>query len=212
MDDGVPGRRERNKAERRRRIVAAARAEFAQKGYPAATTRAIAERADVGIGTLFAYAADKEALLAMVVGDALRIVGRNAEAAVPPGAPFLDQVLALVRPRYAFWAADPALAQHAVKATFAAQFRPSGVRAATEEPEAPPQAGLRPVLAALAARAQADGRLGAGPPELIAGVILDIYLSESRDWIALSDVSVDAGVERLRALLEFALASVLPVA
>ena len=67
------GLRERQKTERRRRIEAAARAVFREKGYEAATTREIAARAEVSIGTLFAYAADKRDLLAMVYRDELHV-------------------------------------------------------------------------------------------------------------------------------------------
>lgn len=196
----VKGRRERNKAERRARIVAAARAVFAERGFADATTREIAERADVGVGTLFAYAPDKEALLAMVFGDDLRDVGEAAFAATPAGAPFLDQLEAFFAPRYAFWAADPQLAQHAVKATFAAQYRASA-------PDPPPQSALRPHLQALVRRAQHTGKLRPAPPELVADAILDVYLSEHRDWVAGSRPDVAAGLARLRTVLQFALSA-----
>jgi len=202
------GLRERNKAERRARILAAARAVFAEKGYPDATTREIAARAEVGIGTLFAYAADKEALLALVVGDGLRAVGAAAFAAVGDGLPLLEGVLALLRPRYAFWASDPALGQHAVKATFAAQYRKPDAAGATEELEPPPQASLRPDLVALVERAQRTGEIEPDPPELVADVLLDIYLSESRDWIAAGGDDVDAGLARLASLLALVLRGV----
>ena len=63
------GRRERGKLEKRRRIREATREVFRRKGYEAATTREIAARADVAIGTLFAYASDKRELLMMVIND-----------------------------------------------------------------------------------------------------------------------------------------------
>lgn len=63
------GRRERNKLEKRARIVAAARRLFAEKGFTATTTLEIAEAADIGTGTLFLYARSKEDLLIMVFQD-----------------------------------------------------------------------------------------------------------------------------------------------
>ena len=63
------GRRERGKIEKRRRICEATREVFRRKGYEAATTREIADLADVAIGTLFAYASDKRELLMMVIND-----------------------------------------------------------------------------------------------------------------------------------------------
>jgi len=56
------GVRERNKAERRRRIKEAALAAFTEKGYDRATTREIAKLAGVAQGTLFLYARDKRDL------------------------------------------------------------------------------------------------------------------------------------------------------
>ena len=65
------GLRERGKLEKRRRIRQAARDVFLEKGYDDATTREIAERADVAIGTLFVYAKDKRDLLMMIINDDL---------------------------------------------------------------------------------------------------------------------------------------------
>ena len=58
-----PGRRERNKQEKRARIIAAAKALFGSKGFADTTTQEIAEKADIGTGTLFLYAKSKEELL-----------------------------------------------------------------------------------------------------------------------------------------------------
>ncbi len=63
------GRRERNKLEKRTRIVAAARRLFAEKGFAETTTLEIAEAADIGTGTLFLYARSKEDLLILVFQD-----------------------------------------------------------------------------------------------------------------------------------------------
>ena len=81
------GLRERQKTERRRRIEAAAREVFREKGYDAATTREIAARAEVSIGTLFAYAADKRELLTMVYRDELHELTETTFASVPAQAP-----------------------------------------------------------------------------------------------------------------------------
>jgi AcrR family transcriptional regulator len=63
------GRRERNKIEKRARIVAAARKLFAEQGFAETTTVQIAEAADIGTGTLFLYAKSKEDLLLLVFKD-----------------------------------------------------------------------------------------------------------------------------------------------
>jgi AcrR family transcriptional regulator len=198
------GLRERQKTERRRRIEAAAREVFREKGYDAATTREIAARAEVSIGTLFAYAADKRELLTMVYRDELHELTETTFASVPAQAPVLDQLLHVLQPRYAYWNADPALARHAVRETFAAIYPPSGP--ARSGAAAPPEQFLRTRLAELITANQRAGRLESGDdPELIARMVLDIYLSENRAWLAEPAPEHAVGIERLRATLALAL-------
>lgn len=198
-----PGLRERQKSERRRRIEAAARSVFREKGYDAATTREIAERAEVSIGTLFAYATDKRDLLTMVYRDELHELTESSFAAVPAGTPFLNQLIHVLEPRYIYWSADPALARHAVRETFAAIYPAAGPSPAGAQ--APPDQFLRRQLTALVRANQASGRLASGDDaELVARVVLDIYLSENRAWLAEERPQLAAGIGRLRAALELA--------
>ena len=57
------GQREKNKIEKLQRIREAARELFVKKGFDETTTREIAVRAGVGIGTVFTYAENKRDLL-----------------------------------------------------------------------------------------------------------------------------------------------------
>src|SRR5690606_36761778 len=93
-DDTEPVRRARNKAERRRRIEEAARAVFAEKGFDAATTREIAARAGVAIGTLFHSAPDKVALLMMLINDELVPRAEAGLAMLSPDRSLLPQLMA----------------------------------------------------------------------------------------------------------------------
>lgn len=92
------GRRERNKQVKLERITAAARELFAEHGVDDVTTQQIAEKADIGAGTLFLYAKTKGELLLLVqnsaYADALE-EGRAAAASLPDA---LDAVTAIVRP------------------------------------------------------------------------------------------------------------------
>ncbi len=195
----IPGRRERQKRERRDRIAAAAGAVFAEKGYDAATTREIAERADVSIGTLFAYAPDKRALLALVFRDALRTLTAESFAAVDPDEPVLDQLTAVFSARYALWGADPALARHAVRETMALTY----------DGTPPPETELRAALHGLVRANQLRGALDPWvEAALIARMIVDIYLSENRSWLAGDRPDVAAGVADLRRTLALALRGV----
>lgn len=92
------GRRERNKQQKLKRIVAAAGELFAEHGVDEVTTQQIAERADIGTGTLFLYAKTKGELLLLVQNahyeEALARGRRDAQSA--PTA--LDAVLAVLAP------------------------------------------------------------------------------------------------------------------
>lgn len=91
------GRRERNKQAKLDRITAAAGELFAEHGVDEVTTQQIADKADIGAGTLFLYAKTKGELLLLVqnssYADAL-VRGRAAAAAVPDE---LEAVMAIVR-------------------------------------------------------------------------------------------------------------------
>lgn len=96
------GRRERAKQDKRRRIMDAGRALFAERGVGGVTTQQIADRADVAIGTLYLYASTKAELLILVqnqkfataIDDGLTAAYTAARA----GAPTLGTVLGLVEP------------------------------------------------------------------------------------------------------------------
>jgi hypothetical protein len=60
------GRRERNKQQKLDRITAAASELFAEHGVEDVTTQQIADKADIGTGTLFLYAKTKGELLLLV--------------------------------------------------------------------------------------------------------------------------------------------------
>jgi AcrR family transcriptional regulator len=89
------GRRERNKLEKRARIVAAARRLFAEQGFAETTTVQIAEAADIGTGTLFLYARSKEDLLLLVFRDEMLEVATESFEALPECASALDHIMAV---------------------------------------------------------------------------------------------------------------------
>ncbi|SDW59900.1 transcriptional regulator, TetR family [Arthrobacter sp. cf158] len=93
-----PGRRERNKQEKLDRITAAAAELFAKYGVEDVTTQQIADKADIGTGTLFLYAKTKGELLLLVqntnYAEALERGRAHAETIKDP----LDAVMSIVRP------------------------------------------------------------------------------------------------------------------
>jgi TetR/AcrR family transcriptional repressor of mexJK operon len=66
----VPGRREKNKAERRAAIVEIAMRSFLEKGYEATSMSAVAQEMGGSKGTLWSYFNSKEELLAAVIDSA----------------------------------------------------------------------------------------------------------------------------------------------
>jgi AcrR family transcriptional regulator len=89
----VVGRAERNKRDKRARIIAAARELFRTRGFDQTTTSEIADRADVGKGTLFFHARSKEELLVMMFQEDMGRTIDRAFATVPRSAPFIDQAM-----------------------------------------------------------------------------------------------------------------------
>ena len=97
-DPQQPGRRERNKQEKLRRITEAASRLFADRGVDEVTTQEIADAADIGTGTLFLYAKNKGELLLLVQNSTYTdALVRGTEEAAGLDDP-LEAVMAIVRP------------------------------------------------------------------------------------------------------------------
>lgn len=91
-------RRERNKQQKLERIIDAARELFAERGVDEVTTQEIAERADIGTGTLFLYAKTKGELLLLVQNSLYAKALGAGRAAAQQTLDVPDAVLAVVRP------------------------------------------------------------------------------------------------------------------
>lgn len=200
------GRRERGKLDKRRRIREATREVFRRKGFEAATTREIAELADVAIGTLFAYAADKRELLMLVINDDREnfpSVETNFD-----GMGTLDALIGFFKPRYLYWARDPELSRLAVQETINYDLgkkpRPELQRF---------YEGRHALIASLGAffeSEQKHGRISAEQPaETIAWLFMAIYQSEVRNWLRAETPKVTAGLNRLRRMFTLALNGVI---
>jgi len=92
------GRRERNKQQKLDRIMDAARELFAQYGVDEVTTQQIAEKADIGAGTLFLYAKTKGELLLLVQNDAYAAALDQGTQDAAAESRVVEAVLALIRP------------------------------------------------------------------------------------------------------------------
>jgi AcrR family transcriptional regulator len=91
-------RRERNKQAKLERITAAASELFAEHGVDEVTTQQIAEKADIGTGTLFLYAKTKGELLLLVQNTQYSGALERGRAAAETIPDVLDAVMSIVQP------------------------------------------------------------------------------------------------------------------
>ena len=102
-------RREREKEERRRSILQAARRTFFENGFHHATVDSVAERAEVSKGTVYLYFESKEAILAHLLLDGLEeLVAQLDQAyAESDDLPADEQLVALAHAYLGFFHKDP---------------------------------------------------------------------------------------------------------
>jgi len=194
-----PGLREAKKRDKLRRIVDAAAALFAERGFEGTTGRAICGRAGIGTGTLFSYVRDKRELLFLVFrDDAVRLLeAAPREPAADTGV--AEAVIELLRPFVALYARDEALASLFVRELF---FRP--------ESETRGMAALNRALAdrieALLARGVARGELRADLDlPRAARAVLAQYVFWIQAWLGLRACPRGAVLPELRGALQLLL-------
>jgi AcrR family transcriptional regulator len=199
------GLRERNKLEKLQRIKEAARALFTEKGFDLATTRAIARRAGVALGTLFIYAEDKRDLVFLVFNDELNRITDCAFGAVDESQPFLEQLLTAFSHFYRAFGENPRLSRILLQEL---TFFFEGKQAERFQASRRRTVGC---LEALVSRAQAQGRIGTGEePALIARLLFSLYGAEVRRWIAADAPHPETGIAELRRILRLQLAGLAP--
>jgi len=193
FEEKVSGLRERNKLDKLRRIKDAASELFVVKGFDDTTTREIAVRAGVGLGTVFVYAATKRDLLFLVVNDDLQRVVEKAAAAVRPNRPMLENLLRVFQAHYRYFAHKPPLSRLALREM---NFYATG-------PEAQKFIKTRERLIALIGEIvrNAMDRKAISSNEsssLIAWVIFSIYQVEIRHWLSSDELNITRGLNSLR--------------
>jgi AcrR family transcriptional regulator len=201
------GRRERGKIEKRRRIREATREVFRRKGYEAATTREIADLADVAIGTLFAYANDKRELLMMVINDDREALPEVAPRAGVETRDVLTVLMSFFEPRYRYWAQEPELSRLAVQQSIDYNLvRDPGPELARFD------AGRQILIGHLASFFESEQKrrniVTTQSPKTIAWLFMGIYQAEVRQWLRADKPNVAEGLKRLRELFALALSGV----
>jgi AcrR family transcriptional regulator len=173
------GLRERSKARKLENIRRAARELFAEKGYDATTTRAIAKRAGVGLGTLFTYAVDKRDLLFLIFNDELVELATQAFSRENSSTALADRLVAVFHDFYAYFACQPNLARFLLRELTFYTHGPEARRFQAHRDR------IVAGVATLVKRARADGMLVTVEEDaLVARAIFDIYTAEVRRWLA----------------------------
>jgi AcrR family transcriptional regulator len=186
-------RRERNKQEKRARLLAAARTLFARKGFAATTTAEIAARADVGAGTLFLYFASKDDLLVEVFRAEMDAVTSRAFATLPRRAELLTELLHVYGAMIAHHERDPELARAFVKEMLFVSPRDRALVFEFID-------GLSARVAARIALRQARGELDASvSASLVAENLFALFIARLQKWLGLDErLASDEHLARLR--------------
>lgn len=191
------GLRERNRLDKLARIKAAAAGLFTELGFDRATTRAIAKRAHVGLGTLFNYADDKRDLVFLIFNEELDRITDRAFAAVNPREPPLDQLLTAFGVFYREFGARATLARILLQEL---TFYSGGRLAADFQRSRRRTVGFIETLVRAARR---EGRIRTDEnPAFIALTVFYVYAGAVRRWIAARRPDPKAGLRELRRALE----------
>jgi AcrR family transcriptional regulator len=189
------GRRERNKRDKRERIVGAASDLFREQGFEATTGRQICERAGIATGTLFLYVRDKRELLFLI----FRPLAEGAFARLHDGLRenegVVDGLMRLFGALLRVYSADRQLARLFVQELLFRGDQSEGMRALTAE------------LSSRASRIVADGQArGELRPDLsvdkLARAVFAHYVFWVQLWLGTGDVSRRAAERGLREGLE----------
>jgi AcrR family transcriptional regulator len=199
------GQREKNKIDKLHRIKEAARELFLSKGFDDATTRAIASRAGVGIGTVFIYADNKRDLLFLVANDELEETTSKAEAGIRDDASCLQNLLTVFRHHYEFFGRQPELSRLMLREM---TFYDSGRQA--DRFQATRERVIR-LVGGIMKRAL-DRRTIRAPEDsgFVGWVAFCIFQVELRRWLTTKELDMDEGMAALQRALKLYMQGLAP--
>lgn len=197
-----PSLRERNKAEKAQLIREAARELFTKKGYEATTMREVAAVADVGFGTISAYATDKAGLLAMLfVEDLEHLPPLFGE--VRDDVTVLDQLVDAFMQLYEFWARTPELSRIVLPQMEFYNSNPFTEQIRKRRQQL--QAELAKWLKTCQGHRRVPQRIDT---EQAAATLFAVYTSALREWIVQQPMQLNQGRNRLRYLLAIPMSAI----
>ena len=190
------GRRERNKLDKLNRIKKAAHALFRERGFDRATTREIAKRAGVGIGTVFSYATEKRDLLLLIYGERFEAARADFKG-IDPRRTFVGNLIELFRPYYVLFASEPEIMRDLLRelSYFTHGLQLPRMQAGRQE--------LLKMIANVVTDAKKQGVLGTSDSaQAVARLIFGILQAEIRIWIAGDKPVPEEGLRALAAALK----------
>lgn len=190
------GLREKNKTDKLRRIKNAARELFISNGFDETTTREIAIRAGVGIGTVFTYADNKRDLLFLVANDDLAEVTAAAEAGLRKHASCLQNLVGFFRHHYKFFARQPELSRLLLREM---TFYDSGRQASRFQKTR--EKNIRIVGDLMQMAADRKTIRVAEDPQFIGWVAFCIFQVELRRWLMSKNPVLSSGMKSLERAL-----------
>lgn len=197
------GLRQAKKLDKEHRIKEAARALFIEKGYENATIRQITKRADVGIGTIFRYAANKRDLLFFIYNDMRADFRSQSVEDIPSDISLIAQLEQFFGHLIEFFATQPELARDILRET---ALYDSGLQM---ERYWQTRKAAEHQLTHLLKRNQEAGRIA---PEtdvkLLTILLFDIYRSALRRWVMKDGKDVQNGLAMVVPLFQIALKGV----
>jgi AcrR family transcriptional regulator len=196
------GLRERKKLEKAQLIRDASRHLFMTRGYEATTLRDVAALADVGFGTVSAYATDKAGLLAMLFVEDLQHLPPLFGSTDFEGG-LLGQIAGTFSKLYEFWARNPELSRIVLPQMEFYNSNPFTDAILKRRQQ------LQADLALWLAACQDAGHVIRGADcTQAAATLFSIYTSALRDWITQDRVDVEEGRARLAYLLTIPVAAI----
>lgn len=197
------GLRQAKKLDKEHRIKEAARALFIEKGYENATIRQITKRADVGIGTIFRYAANKRDLLFFIYNDMRADFRSQSVEDIPSDISLIAQLEQFFGHLIEFFAAQPELARDILRET---ALYDSGLQM---ERYWRTRKAAEHQLTHLLKRNQEAGRIAAETDvKLLTILLFDIYRSALRRWVLKDGKDIQNGLAMVVPLFQIALKGV----
>jgi AcrR family transcriptional regulator len=189
------GLRERRKAEKLQAIRDAARGLFATHGFHNTAMREVARVADVGFGTVSAYAVDKAGLAVMLYVEDLENlepIFQRARVDVP----LLDQVIDNFTTTFRFWASKPELSRIVLPML-------GNTNSPYVEKIMQRRGDIRGLLIAWLFKFKQKHVIAADCNlEQAAELLFSIYIASVNEWLSAHEEDENTGIARMRYLME----------